>query len=54
VLKTIVSFAKENNLHTVAEFIHNEKIFEIAKSMNIEYFQGYFLDEPKPIENLRL
>lgn len=52
VLKTIVNFAKDNNLKTVAEFIHNEKVFEIARENGVEYFQGFYLQEPKPIEEI--
>jgi diguanylate cyclase (GGDEF)-like protein len=54
VLKTIVNFAKENSLHTVAEFIHNEEVFNISKNMGVEYFQGFYLAEPLPFEKLKV
>ncbi|MEO1923546.1 MAG: EAL domain-containing protein, partial [Nautiliaceae bacterium] len=52
ILKTIVNFAKENNLKTVAEFIHNKEVFEIAKSVGVDYFQGFYLHEPSPFEKI--
>jgi len=54
VLKTIVSFAKENNLKTVAEFIHNEDVFNVAKNMGVEYFQGFYLHEPVPLNEIEV
>jgi len=52
VLKTIVNFAKDNNVKTIAEFIHNKEVFEIAKKMGVDYFQGFYLHEPSPFEKL--
>ena len=52
ILKTIVNFAKENNLKTVAEFIHNKEVFEIAKSVGVDYFQGFYLHKPSPFEKI--
>ena len=46
-VKAISSFARELNIKTIAEFVHNETVFEILKNEGINEFQGYFLGEPK-------
>ncbi len=50
VVKTIVSFAKEQNIQTVAEFVENEEIFNILNDLGVDYSQGYYFSEPKPLE----
>jgi PAS domain S-box-containing protein len=42
VVKTIVTFAKEQKLEVVAEYIENENIYNILKDLGVEYSQGYF------------
>jgi EAL domain-containing protein (putative c-di-GMP-specific phosphodiesterase class I) len=49
VVKSIVTFAKEQNLKTVAEFIENEEIFNIIKGLGIDYSQGYYFGKPRPL-----
>jgi len=51
VVKTIVSFAKEQNIQTVAEFVENENIFNILKDLGIDYSQGYYFGAPGTIES---
>lgn len=46
--KSIVTFAKELNIVTIAEHIDREEVLEIVKELGIDYGQGYFLGEPKP------
>ena len=41
IVKTIVIFAKKQNIKTVAEFVENEEIFSLVKRMGIDYSQGY-------------
>jgi len=48
IAETIVSFCKKLGIKTVAEFVHSENIYEIVKSLNMDYSQGYFLGEPSP------
>ncbi len=47
IVKTIKTFADSIGLKTVAEFVSNEKIFNIVNEIGIDYTQGYFIDEPK-------
>ena len=47
VTKTIVAFAKELGIETVAEFVSEEEIYNKIKDLNIDYSQGYYFSEPK-------
>jgi diguanylate cyclase (GGDEF)-like protein len=49
IIKTIVSFGQCINAVTVAEFVYNESTYKIAKKLNIDEFQGYYLGKPKPL-----
>lgn len=50
IVKTIQTFAKEKGLKLIAEFVCNEEVFDKVKAMGIEYVQGYYLSEPKPLD----
>jgi EAL domain-containing protein (putative c-di-GMP-specific phosphodiesterase class I) len=47
IVETIVSFAKKQNIKTVAEFVENEEIFEIVQNLGIDYSQGYAFGKPE-------
>jgi len=47
VAKTIVAFAKELGIETVAEFVSEEEIYKKIKDLNVDYSQGYYFSEPK-------
>lgn len=46
IVNAIVQFAKQNNIETVAEFVHSEEIYEIVRDLGIDYSQGYFFGVP--------
>ena len=50
--KTILDFANQLELTTVAEFIHNEEVMQYVQNMGIDYLQGFHLGEPAPIASL--
>lgn len=50
VVKSIVLFAKENSIKTVAEFVSSEEIHEKVKSLGIDYSQGYLFGKPEPFD----
>ncbi len=52
IVETIVGFAQKLGIQTIAEFVHNEDVYETVKSLSIDYSQGYFLGKPKPFEQL--
>jgi len=49
---TIMDFAKQLDLKTVAEFIHNEEVMVYTQNMGIDFLQGFHLGEPVPIQTL--
>ena len=46
IVKTINNFAKEMNITTVAEFVSDERIFEVVKELEIDCSQGFYLSKP--------
>ena len=48
-VKAICSFSKSLGITTVAEFVHNKEVFEVAKEIGIDYFQGYYFAEPSAL-----
>jgi len=51
VVKTIVTFAKEQNIKTIAEFVENEAIYKILHSLGVDYSQGYYFGKPEPLSH---
>ncbi len=52
-VKSIVSLAKSLNIKTVAEFVHSKEVFDIAKDLGVDYFQGFYFSPPLSFEKLR-
>jgi len=51
VVKTIVTFAKEQNIKTIAEYVENENIYNILNEMGVNYSQGYYFGKPEPLSD---
>ena len=49
VVKSIINFARSMNVKVVAEYIHNQKVFEICKEIGVDEFQGYHFATPKAV-----
>jgi EAL domain-containing protein (putative c-di-GMP-specific phosphodiesterase class I) len=47
IVKNIVNMAKELNATTVAEYVHSKEVFDILKTLDIDFLQGFYLGEPK-------
>lgn len=45
-VQSIVNFARELNITTVAEYVENEEIFELLKEYGVDEFQGYYFGHP--------
>jgi PAS domain S-box-containing protein/diguanylate cyclase (GGDEF)-like protein len=45
----IIDFAKRQGFKTIAEFVSSKEIFEKVKELGIDYAQGYYISEPKPL-----
>jgi EAL domain-containing protein (putative c-di-GMP-specific phosphodiesterase class I) len=39
---------------TVAEYVHNEETAELARSIGIDYLQGWGIEKPRPIAELEV
>lgn len=50
-LKHLNSFAKSLGKQTVIEHIENEMLFSIAKNSGADFFQGFYLGRPMPLEH---
>jgi diguanylate cyclase (GGDEF)-like protein len=45
-VNSIVTLAKELNIHTIAEFVENQEIVEILDELGIDYYQGFHIGKP--------
>ena len=50
IVKTILAFAKEMNILTVAEYIHSKEVFDTVKALGVDYSQGFYIGEPEKLE----
>jgi EAL domain-containing protein (putative c-di-GMP-specific phosphodiesterase class I) len=46
ITKTINDFAHSLGIKTVAEYVHNEEVFNALKEIGIDEYQGYYFSEP--------
>ncbi len=51
-IKSIVSFSKEQDIKVVAEFVSDLKILRYVKSVGIDYSQGYQIGKPLHINDI--
>ena len=51
-IKSIVSFSKEQNIKIVAEFVSDLKTLRYVKSVGIDYSQGYHIGKPMHINDI--
>ncbi len=49
VVKTIITFAKSQNIEVVGEFVENEGIYLLLKELGVNYSQGYYFGKPEPL-----
>ena len=47
VVKSIIHFAKQSNMQTIAEHVHSKDIYEKLLLLDIDFMQGYYISEPK-------
>lgn len=48
-LKAIVSICEKMGMHTVAEFVEDDRTLEKLREIGVEYAQGFGIDRPGPI-----
>lgn len=49
IVTAVTNFSKRLGLKTVAEFVHSEAVLKKCQELEIDYLQGYYLGEPKPL-----
>ncbi|TKI68977.1 bifunctional diguanylate cyclase/phosphodiesterase [Sulfurimonas crateris] len=47
VVKSIIHFAAQSNMQTIAEFVHSKEVYEKLLLLDIDFMQGYYISEPK-------
>jgi len=47
IVESLVYMANKLDMKIIAEYVHNESIYELIKSLGIQYSQGYYFSEPK-------
>jgi len=46
ITKTIVNFAKDMGIKTIAEFVHSKNVFIKVQELEVDFAQGYYFGEP--------
>ena len=46
IVTSIVEFAKELNIKTIAEYVHNQKVLDVCQEIGVDELQGYFIGKP--------
>jgi len=46
IAKTIVAFAKELGIKTIAEYVHSAEVLSSVHALGIDYAQGFFIGQP--------
>lgn len=49
IVKSIIIFARENEIKTIAEFVSDEKIHQKVKELGVDFSQGFYFGKPEPI-----
>lgn len=49
IVESIVYFAQQLGIKTIAEYVSSESIFLEARQIGLDYVQGYYIGEPKPV-----
>lgn len=53
IVETIIGIARRKKCKIVAEFVCDEKIYEIVKEYGIEYSQGFLLGKPRRLDDCK-
>ena len=46
VVKSIIHFAQEANMQTIAEFVHSKDVYEKLEELNLDFMQGFYISKP--------
>jgi c-di-GMP phosphodiesterase len=48
VVRTMIDFATQMNIQTIAEYVHSSTVLSEVKAIGIDYSQGFYIDKPRP------
>ncbi|BCN94184.1 hypothetical protein THMIRHAM_19690 [Thiomicrorhabdus immobilis] len=48
IIKSIVFFAQQLNISTIAEFVSDHTLFDIVSELGVDFAQGYYIGQPAP------
>ncbi len=48
ITEAIIAFSKKLGSKTVVEYVHNDEIYNMVKTMGADFSQGFYLGEPSP------
>ena len=54
VVKSINEIGHYMGKKTIAEFVENEQVLESLREIGVDYAQGYQIEKPLPLEQLKL
>ena len=46
IVTAIITFAKKLGIKTIAEYVHNDRVYSMCLNLGINEFQGFYLGEP--------
>jgi len=49
ITQTIVLFAQNLGLQTIAEYVEDEESFNLLKDLQVDFIQGYYIGKPSPL-----
>ena len=49
IVKTIVNFASNLGLKTIAEFVEDKDALEMLEKMGVDFVQGYYIGKPSNV-----
>jgi c-di-GMP phosphodiesterase len=47
IVQTIIHFASDLNLKTIAEYVEDKEAFDLLESMGVDFVQGYYIGKPE-------
>jgi len=47
IVETIVAFATQLGIKTIAEFVHSREVFEVVREIGVDFSQGFYFHEPR-------
>lgn len=54
IVSALVSYAKNANIKTIAEYVSSKEISDVVKELGIDYSQGYYYGEPRSAQSYDL